>query len=286
LTLTATETTCASTYCRQVIVPLDDCGGALDARFDWYMNGTNSAVFTDASLAAFSGTRLWEFGDGTSSLDPAPEHTWLLPGPHFVTLTRTQGACTATFGTWVEVDGNAGTCGPGLFVDFSATSEGSNTTFQPVIEAVNVFPVISIWSFGDGVVDTTEVGSHLYPNAGSFQTCLLIGALAPPDGDTCFSLVCRTSDMGSLTSIDGPGPVDLRAWPNPFSSDLWVSMEGQGGPRILLIRDALGRVVLQVPDIMNGLLHLPTGHLPDGTYFVEALTGTGRRRTMMVKTHP
>jgi hypothetical protein len=65
----------------------------VEANFSAVGNGA-TAVFTDSSVGAVSW--LWDFGDGNSSTQQNPTHTYTSNGPHLVTLTINNGACSYT----------------------------------------------------------------------------------------------------------------------------------------------------------------------------------------------
>ena len=80
-------------------VRLDSCAGALstvtaeivDASFTAVTSG-GTAAFSDASTGATSW--MWNFGDGNTSTQQSPTHTYATNGPHYVTLTINNGACS------------------------------------------------------------------------------------------------------------------------------------------------------------------------------------------------
>src|SRR5690606_17728827 len=51
---------------------------------------------------------LWDFGDGTSSVEMDPTHTWSLAGDYPVTLTVDNGACEGSTSSTVIVEVNTG----------------------------------------------------------------------------------------------------------------------------------------------------------------------------------
>ena len=82
-------------------VRLDSCASALstvtaevvDADFTSVATG-GTVAFTDNSTGATSW--LWDFGDGNTSTQQNPTHTYATNGPHTVTLTINNGACAYT----------------------------------------------------------------------------------------------------------------------------------------------------------------------------------------------
>lgn len=63
----------------------------VEANFAAIGNGA-TAVFTDSSVGATSW--FWNFGDGNTSTQQNPNHTYTTNGPHWVTLTINNGACS------------------------------------------------------------------------------------------------------------------------------------------------------------------------------------------------
>jgi hypothetical protein len=285
ITLTGTTLPCTATYCRQVIVPLDDCSGTMDAYFEWGPGGTNSADLYDASFNQNISTRLWEFDDGGSSSEGSPNYTWQLPGAHFVSLTRSGMGCTATYARWVSVDGNASTCGPDLFVNFYAYPVGLDVGFEPSIVATNAIPVISIWSFGDGMVDTTSSAFHSYSEPGSYQTCLLVGALRTPSLDSCFAIVCNTTDLGFSTSLADEVVSNVLVWPNPFDDLLHVALSHPAGSATIQVHDAVGRSVSSGSISGTEQIALDMDHLDAGTYHIVVQAEGVRWRASVIKAH-
>jgi len=246
LTLTTTQGAhCSATYCRDVVVPVNNCPLAQDVWFSSANSLTNTGQFTIGSgLEADSW--IWEFGDGTSSTDIAPSHTWPLPGPHFVALTLRLGDCWSSHGQWVGVDGNGSTCGPDLFVDFTAELNGATAHFQPNLIANGVLASPGIWSYGDGNIDTALASVHSYAAPGRYQVCYLVGALDLASQDTCFSLVCKTIEVNDRVGLGGAFSRvgSLTVWPNPTTNGaIELRWSAPTENAHILVSDALGRSV-------------------------------------------
>ncbi len=277
LTLVSEVPPCTATYCKEIIVPLDTCVGSPNAFFNWYQGGENTANFEQIVVSGAPGA-FWDLGDGNTTTGVNPEHTWALPGPHFVTLTLTDGTCSNSYGTWVEVDGNATTCGPGLFVNFFGYSDGTDVYFEPSVSANGVVPLLYVWSYGDGTLDTAMVGMHTYATEGAHQTCLLVGAISGTSLDTCFALVCRTENYSEVTSLNELAQEELRVWPNPCTDILRIA--GASPKGTLRLIDPLGRVV-RTSSLGPPNPSLDLSGLPNGAYTL-ILTGLEKRATARV----
>ncbi len=117
----------------------------------------------------------WSFGDGGTSSDQNPTHTYTTPPPlgldsFLVTLTTTDAVdCPASFTQWIQVYEPISTITtfplPNLcegdeiqFVASDFTQEGSNLTFM--------------WDFGNGETDTGISSSTIYDSGGTYNVVL------------------------------------------------------------------------------------------------------------------
>lgn len=281
LTIYATSFPCANTFTRQVTIPMSTCGWA--ASFEHYGVSTNTSQFIDGSFVVEPAETLWEFGDGTSSTQPS--HTWLLPGPHFVSLTRFNENCRVQTGHWVTVDGNVSTCDSSLFANFSAQQvDETSVLLAPELSTTAASPQLVIWTYGDGSMDTAQAVVHTYPGQGEYQVCMLVGAILKPTMDSCFAYVCHTILVGPMAGISEQSDDDgMHAWPVPFSTELNVSAPWLQGPCTVRLMNPAGQLVVDAQQTGNGTLRMDLGHLPAGAYVLEATTATGRGRTLLLK---
>jgi PKD repeat protein len=130
------------------------------------------ASFTDTSVGTGAGSSyLWNFGDGTTSTDRNPTHTYSTTGTYTVALTVTN-PCGATdsilkagyvsVGT-VPVADFEGTPTAGvspLNVQFTDKSQGNNLTYA--------------WDFGDGSTSAEKSPKHTYDKEGSYTVKLTV----------------------------------------------------------------------------------------------------------------
>lgn len=123
----------------------------------------------------------WVFGDGGTSAEQNPAHTYLAAGGYSWSLTVTADGRTCTqAGSIVVTEACAVTCtaevaptsgGFPLAVAFAATAAATNCNGSPTYA----------WSFGDGGTSTEQNPNHTYSSAGSFPWTLVVTA----DGKTC-----------------------------------------------------------------------------------------------------
>jgi PKD repeat protein len=164
--------------------------------------------FTDLSAGRIN-TRLWAFGDGTSSPLQNPSHLYLAADTYTVTLavsgpggtdalTRTHYITTYTavqagFTAWPTAG-----LAP-LTVVFTNTCTGDYTS--------------SLWDFGDGVTSTLESPPHVYTAAAIYTVTLTASGLGGTD------TLVRTNYI----SVYAPVQADFTAWPRSGVAPLVVA---------------------------------------------------------------
>lgn len=139
--------------------------------------------FTSGHIARY----LWDFGDGATSLEKSPQHTYLTEGIYTVKLnvitsTGAQGIATKT--DYITVDNNE--AAPFFYVEdesnpysVQTASELSESPKEFVfVDQTNGEIVQRNWIFGDGE-NTTEENpdsheiSHIYSEPGEYEVTLL-----------------------------------------------------------------------------------------------------------------
>jgi gliding motility-associated-like protein len=122
--------------------------------------------FTNTSTGASS--YLWDFGDGNTSTDANPTHTFTSEGDFSVSLTVTNDVgCTDTKDSIQAIHINT------FSADFSSPNQtvclGTATNF---VNESNL-PVSSVeWDFGDGNTSAVENTSHTYAAVGTYTVTL------------------------------------------------------------------------------------------------------------------
>lgn len=184
-------------------------GGDCQADF-YYLSdslGQYAVWFFDNSTSTMPITSWdWDFGDGNTSTEQDPIHTYADAGTYYVCLTIESAdsgvSCTDTYCMDVVVGGGGGN---DCLADFYHTidSIGGNYT---VIQFHDLStPVGSIdswfWDFGDGATSTEQNPVHAYNISGYADVCLTITS----DSGSCTSTECM------VVQIPGGGGGDCQA---------------------------------------------------------------------------
>lgn len=162
----------------------------------------------------------WDFGDGNTSTQQNPTHTYTTANSYTVTLTVTSNtSCTHTVTQNFTVNS-----APVPNFTTNTACQGANTNFTNTTPGNNQYS----WAFGDGNTSTATNPSHLYANAGVFFATLTATSQAQCVGaftDTVFVLpkplasfsvtdVCLSnpSVFTDLSSVQFPAVITNWAW--------------------------------------------------------------------------
>lgn len=129
--------------------------------------------FSDESSVC-SGTILsyhWDFGDGNTSVDMSPIHTYNLTGTYTVELSIVSSSNdSGTYTTTVNVSDV-----PIANYSFSdSICEGSIMNFTDLSVPVNGIITEWMWDFGDSTTDSLQSPAHIYYTAGNFVVNLQV----------------------------------------------------------------------------------------------------------------
>ena len=166
VTLTVTDSTaCVSQYTQTVhITGQQSC----TAMYQVYPVALNPLTFHFVDTSTGNPNYwTWNFGDGTSSNQQNPIHTYSQPGIYLVCLTigNNTSSCQDTYCDSLVV-GNTTLC------TTSFTSSTNNMTASFNASASGIPPYTFTWNFGDGSTGTGQNPAHTYNNTGLYLVTL------------------------------------------------------------------------------------------------------------------
>ena len=144
-------------------------------------------TFNNTSLNAES--YVWDFGDGNSSAEQSPIHTYAEAGEYAVMLTATSaGGLSADFTTMVDIQAPVTAA-----FTFAVDSEDYRTyAFTDASEDA----VSLLWEFGDGFQFTGMNPTHTYDMDGTYTVTLTATSIT--------GLTAQASESITVSSPDGP----------------------------------------------------------------------------------
>jgi PKD repeat protein len=161
VTLIARDTTynqCADTF--SLTIPQDIC--SIIARFSYSRSGKTISM---NNLSINANQWEWDFGDGFTSNDENPIHTFTKAGGYNVYLKvydSTKSNCFSLKGTYIVID----TCAVSAF--FSYSDSLSTVSFANYSSYANKY----LWVFGDGDSSTLKNPIHTYDSFKNYSVTL------------------------------------------------------------------------------------------------------------------
>lgn len=167
------------------------CPGAGACQAAFTVGSTQGFTYNFVNQSIGGTSYLWSFGDGTSSTQVSPSHTYANPGTYTVCLTVSgANGCTDQVCNTFIVYATGG-----CDASFLTVAINSNTFFFQPYDTTQT-GVLYSWSMGDGTTYSTPFVVHSYAVADSYQVCLAI--TNPATG-------CATSFCTTVVSGGGGG---------------------------------------------------------------------------------
>jgi PKD repeat protein len=264
---------CVSSYTTsvQTAPPAPSCYSSISYQAN-YTSGNAGEVFFNGYIGnstPMMASYAWDFGDGSTSTQANPQHTYTASGYYYVCLTTAYNGCTYTSCTSVYVDltwwsvGNPfqGPCSAGFMI-MSAPSNGLG-----LINIVNTSQGNNLnysWNFGNGFISNNSTPFTTIVNSGVYPICLTIS----DSTGACNSTFCDT------ITVDSAGNV-TRA---PLSGNIAIIVSGAPQPDATLtsIMSNHANALLSItPNPSNGLVTLNTESL-SGLTSIQVIDLSGK----------
>jgi PKD repeat protein len=207
LTIMDSTNNCYDTYCYNLNIVIASSGGCQAYFYGVPGWGMNTIAFSDMSAGSATNW-LWDFGDGNTSTQQNPVHTYSATGSGFylVCLTITEYdpitqalICTDTYCDSIYLS-NQQPCSS----SFYGQDLGGNTIQITNTSTPNTpmpWPTTGVWNWdmGDGTNYTMGAPTHTYTVAGTYYVCLEYLFINSATGDTCISNFCDSVTVTSGT---------------------------------------------------------------------------------------
>lgn len=129
--------------------------------------------FIDLSVGDISNW-FWNFGDGTSSSDQNPQHSYESFGSYNVSLTITTiDSCFSTYGEIINIYEDSVNCNASFTYHLDTLNNTPNTYFFTDQSSSNI--AYWLWDFGDGNFSYQQNPIHTYSESGNYNVCLMVG---------------------------------------------------------------------------------------------------------------
>jgi hypothetical protein len=279
---------CSTTTCQLVDIVADSLCLQVVADFTIATVNGQTITFQDLTANIASGPDLltvWDFGDGGTSMDDYPSHTFVGNGPHRICLTVISTGpviCESTTCKWLYLGPGNVDCDLLLEPGFLLVQQDNLVGVLDTSITSGMDSSIA-WDFGDGTQASGRVAVHAYTSMGYFELCRTVSLWGPLLNDTCHRTQCVWVDTYMAVGLDGTMDQDgLRAWPVPFLER--ITLAGLlPDDRYLRIIDALGREVHGQRHGGLGIMELDLSHLRAGSYVALIGRGEQERRLRIVK---
>jgi PKD repeat protein len=169
LTTSNSDGTCYDNVIKTIQVGTVSCS----AQFNWYVDSISSTGYFASKALSNTTNFNWKFGDGTTSTNVNPFHTFAAPGYYSVQLTvyDTIAKCMDNKKQTILIGNISHDCSANFI--YIADSTTKSVKFVD-----NSTGVISkrVWNFGDGSSPSfSKNTTHQYNISGYFNVCLTIG---------------------------------------------------------------------------------------------------------------
>jgi len=267
---------CTDTLEKEIQIPMerDGCKAAFTPEVDGNsVNFVNKSITSGPSLISH-----WNFGDGATSPDAHPSHSYKLRGDYPVTLlvTNTEGSCRDSIETMVTIEEDEKTCKAKFQLAVDTTLKYTLFAFDQSIQAGQYE-----WNFGDGKTSNIHHPRHDYESVGKYTLCVTIQGLDGSCTDTyCDSFLVDTSGKigwkkgftlvvlpSSVLNANSAQKESVEIYPVPFSDVIHVKTSIAHGK--ISAYDISGKNMgIEIPTTENETI-INTAQWPSGLYVIR-----------------
>jgi len=260
--------------------------------FSFVDNGAGNYDFTNTS-SGNGDVYLWNFGDGNTSMDYNPNHTFAANGTYVVVLavTDSAGNCVEYYNATISVTSvvNPTLCNAGFTMYTDSTFNGVY-----VINSSTGNNLTYFWDFGDGNTSTQAYPNYTYGTGGPFELCLTVTS-----DSLCTSTYCDSIGSGGVVlkqsgfDINVQSPLataieeeielisNFNVYPNPFKNNVTIELDLIKESDVKInVTDLLGNVIATIADqemIGRNKLQWKAENASNGVYLLNIITNNSLR---------
>jgi len=233
--------------------------------FAYTSTGTD-ATFTNNSTVGTGAMYLWIFGDGNTSTQMSPTHTYAADGNYTVCLVVADNcgsdstcqtvvitSCVNPTAGFTSSETTIGT------FDFTSTSTTTGTTTYA-------------WDFGDGNTDATMNPSHTYAAGGTYTVTLTVT-------DSCGTNTF-TGTVSTTVGVNELELVDLSVYPNPSNGVFAIKSSLE--MKELRVTDLSGKLIVE-DELTGSEGVIDATRFANGTYFVAIQFANDHVQTVRIE---
>jgi PKD repeat protein len=193
------DTVLCDSFCQSFTIL--SSGTSCNATFSYTVDNSNPLKLNFNNTSSNATSAYWWFGNGNSSTQYSPSHTFASAGYYTVCLTTydSSGNYCDSVCQSVYVPGSSSTS---CDATFWTSVSGNTVSFYDSTSSSSVLQ----WSFGDGTYSSTSSPIHTYSTSGTYTACLYVYDIAIT-GDTllcdsfCQSVTIANTSGGCIAGF-------------------------------------------------------------------------------------
>lgn len=175
--------------------------------------GASDVVFTNNSTNATA--YAWDFGDGGTSSEPNPKHTYNSGELYAVKLiAKGDGGSDG-----VTQDIRVVTSLPAPVANFTIANNNCEAPCTVSFANTSANASIYAWDFADGGTATTKEASHLYQNAGTYNVKLTASNAVGSSNTKPQDITIKAKSATPVLTLDFKSDSDVKAWTRQYNTN-------------------------------------------------------------------
>ncbi len=230
---------------------------------DWSLSDQCNLTyqFIDQSIAADS--LLWDFGDGTTSNNQNPIHTYdhaTVDDTISVTLTAFNGVGSDQFTMEIPVEAAVARFEPDNYIIYM--DQGGDVLFTD-----ESFADINYWSwnFGDGGTALVQSPLHIYADDGAYSVTLYV------ENDDCQDSIAKTVYVWNNTGVhELDNELHVNVYPNPTEGNVHISIAEDVSDGVdISVFNIFGQLLFVKNGIVENEISFDFSNYSRGVYYLK-----------------